>query len=72
MRHVLLLGAGFSRNWGAPLASEIAGSLLSELHDDPVLAPRLRSGPFEDAFAGFQRPHGDDEHSRRSAASRRS
>jgi len=65
MGHILLLGAGFSRNWGAPLASEIAGSLLSELHSDPVLAPRLRGAPFEDAFAGFQRPGGDDENSRR-------
>jgi hypothetical protein len=30
-----------------------------------VLAQRLRSGPFEDAFAGFQRPRSDDENSRR-------
>lgn len=65
MGHVLLLGAGFSRNWGAPLANEVTGSLLGQLHDDPVLAQRLRSGPFEDAFAGFQRPRGDDENSRR-------
>jgi hypothetical protein len=65
MGHILLLGAGFSRNWGAPLANEITGSLLGELHDDRVLALRLRSGPFEDAFAGFQRPRGDDENSRR-------
>ena len=65
MGHVLLLGAGFSRNWGAPLANEITGSLLGELHDDTVLAKRLRGGPFENAFAGFQRPHGEDENSRR-------
>jgi hypothetical protein len=65
MGHILLLGAGFSRNWGAPLANEITGSLLGELHNDAVLAQRLRSGPFEDAFAGFQRPRGDDENSRR-------
>ena len=60
-----LLGAGFSRNWGAPLANEVTGSLLGELHDDAALARRLRSGPFEDAFAGLQRPRGDDENSRR-------
>jgi hypothetical protein len=65
MGHILLLGAGFSRNWGAPLANEITGSLLGELHDDAVLAERLRNGPFEDAFAGFQRPSGDDENSKR-------
>jgi len=65
MGHILLLGAGFSRNWGAPLANEITGSLLGELHNDAVLAQRLRSGPFEDAFAGFQRLRGDDENSRR-------
>lgn len=65
MGHILLLGAGFSRNWGAPLSNEITGSLLGELHDDVVLAQRLRSGPFEDAFSGFQRPRGNDEDSRR-------
>ena len=65
MGRILLLGAGFSRNWGAPLANEVTGSLLGELHDDAALARRLRSGPFEDAFAGFQRPRGDDENSRR-------
>ena len=65
MSHILLLGAGFSRNWGAPLASEVAGSLLGELHDDAELARRLRSGPFEDALAGFQRPRGDDADAKR-------
>jgi hypothetical protein len=65
MSYILLLGAGFSRNWGAPLANEITGSLLGELHEDAVLAQRLRSGPFEDAFVGFQRPRGDDENSTR-------
>ena len=65
MRRILLLGAGFSRNWGAPLADEVTGSLLGELHDDPELTQRLRKGPFEDAFSGFQRPHANDEQSRR-------
>jgi SIR2-like domain len=49
----LLVGAGFSRNWGGPLSEEINGSLLGELHDDPELAGALRRGPFEDVFAGF-------------------
>jgi hypothetical protein len=44
MAHYLLIGAGFTRNWGGPLSDEVTGSLLSELHDDPVLAKALRSG----------------------------
>jgi hypothetical protein len=53
MPHFLLLGAGFSRNWGGPLSEEITGSLLGELHDDATLARALRQGPFEEAFQGF-------------------
>jgi hypothetical protein len=49
----LLIGAGFSRNWGGPLSEEITGSLLGELHDDAELANALRQGPFEDGFQGF-------------------
>ena len=58
----LLLGAGFSHNWGAPLSSEINGSLLSELHDDAHLADQLRKRPFEELFSGFAPPSdgGDD------------
>jgi hypothetical protein len=56
MSHFLLIGAGFTRNWGGPLSDEITGSLLGELHDDPDLEAALRRGPFEDAFAGFQAP----------------
>jgi len=61
----LLLGAGFSRNWGAPLSSEINGSLLSELHDDAQLANQLRNRPFEDLFSGFALPSGGDDAARR-------
>ena len=53
MPRYLLVGAGFSRNWGGPLSDEITGTLLGELHDDPQLASALRRGPFEDAFGGF-------------------
>jgi hypothetical protein len=53
MGHYLLVGAGFSRNWGGPLSEEITGSLLGELYDDAVIAKALRRGPFEDAFVGF-------------------
>jgi hypothetical protein len=37
MPHYLLIGAGFSRNWGGPLSDEITGSLLGDMHDDPGL-----------------------------------
>src|ERR1700720_2983902 len=56
MGHYLLIGAGFSRNWGGPLSEEVTGSLLGELHDDQEIANALRRGPFEDAFQGFQPP----------------
>ena len=56
MGRYLLIGAGFSRNWGGPLSEEITGSLLGELHDDLEIARTLRRGPFEDAFQGFQPP----------------
>jgi hypothetical protein len=45
--HVLLLGAGFSRNWHAPLAAEVANSLLLQLEGDAHL-----QAPAEAALAG--------------------
>jgi SIR2-like protein len=62
---VLLLGAGFSRNWGAPLSEEINGSLLSDLHDDEALAKKLKDRPFEELFSGFSTPSGSDDEARR-------
>lgn len=56
MPHYLLLGAGFTRNWGGPLSEEINGSLLGELYDDAELARALRDGPFEDAFRDSLQP----------------
>ena len=53
MPHYLLTGAGFTRNWGGPLSSEVAGSLLNELQNYPELTARLRKEPFEYAFQGF-------------------
>jgi hypothetical protein len=58
MPHILLIGAGFSRNWDGPLSEEITGSLLGDLGDDREIANALRSGPFEDAFQGFSKPSG--------------
>src|SRR4029077_4353821 len=53
MGHHLLIGAGFSRNWGGPLSDEVTGSLLGDLHDDVQIVAALRRGPFEEAFQGF-------------------
>ena len=39
---VLLLGAGFSRNWGGWLASEVMGELCGRLSDDAYLLQLLR------------------------------
>jgi hypothetical protein len=56
MGHYLLIGAGFSRNWGSPLSDEVTGSLLGDLHDDEQIVAALRRGPFEEAFQGFGTP----------------
>lgn len=62
MSHILLLGAGFSHNWGAPLAKSVTGSLLRDLHDDPVFERALRDRPFEDALGDFfKASSGSDE-----------
>lgn len=42
---ILLLGAGFSRNWGGWLASEVMGELCGRLADDPYLLQLLRKTP---------------------------
>jgi hypothetical protein len=70
MTNLLLLGAGFSHNWGAPLAKAINGSLLRDLHDDPVLERALREQPFENALADFFKAGngGDQRHQRLQAA----
>ncbi|MDP1639913.1 MAG: hypothetical protein Q8L61_03235, partial [Hyphomicrobium sp.] len=66
MPHILILGAGFSHNWGAPLAKAVTGSLLRDLHEDPVIERALRDRPFEDALADFFKPTaGSDETSLR-------
>ena len=53
MPHYLLTGAGFTRNWGGPLSSEVGGSLLGDLQNYPELTTILRKQPFENAFQGF-------------------
>jgi SIR2-like domain len=60
MAHILLIGAGFSRNWGGPVAEEITGSLLGDLEDDAEISATLHQSAFEDAFPGFQMPTGSE------------
>jgi hypothetical protein len=57
--HVLLLGAGFSRNWGAPLAAEVANSLLEQVGNDGHLQALLtrHSKNFENALSEAQRDY---------------
>jgi hypothetical protein len=55
--HILLLGAGFSHNWNAPLASEVANSLLQEVGGDSYLQRLLtqHGRNFENALSEVQR-----------------
>jgi hypothetical protein len=55
MPHILLLGAGFSRNWHGWLASEIGSDLAGRLAGDAHLSGVLRqSKGFEDALSTVQ------------------
>lgn len=63
--HVLLLGAGFTRNWGGPLADELNGSLLNDVHDDLVLRDALLRVPFEEAFGELVRRADDPVEAKR-------
>jgi len=42
MKHILLLGAGFSRNWDGWLSNELIGDLLTRISDDKELASFLQ------------------------------
>ncbi|MGC2517746.1 MAG: SIR2 family protein [Burkholderiales bacterium] len=55
MNRILLVGAGFSNNWGGWLAREILGDLLARLADDRDLSDLLNSSSnFEDALSEVQ------------------
>lgn len=55
MQHVALLGAGFSRNWGGWLATEVLGEILGRVADDPEVYGKLRHNKnFEDTLAELQ------------------
>ncbi len=52
MTHIALLGAGFSRNWGGWLATEVLGELLGRVIGDPETYAKLRRlQNFEDTLA---------------------
>ena len=60
MNHILLLGAGFSNNWGGWLASEVMADVLGRVSDDDGLSGLVHNvASFEDALtqvqADFQR-----------------
>lgn len=58
MRNILLLGAGFSKNWGGPLAKEVFTQLIadSEIRADKDMGKLLWANRdnFEDALAELQ------------------
>jgi len=60
MKHVLLLGAGFSSNWGGPLASDVFDWLFqrSEISGDAYLKQMLwndrSAGWFENTLSQVQ------------------
>jgi len=37
MTFILLTGAGFSYNWGGPLASDVFSALLADKDNDPLI-----------------------------------
>jgi hypothetical protein len=60
--HILLTGAGFSRNWGGWLAKELEGDLLARLASDSELRKLVQTSTnYEEALefargVGFSRP----------------
>jgi len=51
---ILLLGAGFSKNWNGPLATEVTAHLMSRLQGDTHLCDLLNRMNFEDALFQLQ------------------
>lgn len=50
MQRYLLLGAGFSRNWGGWLASEVCDDLVWRLKEYPDIRSLILEQGFEPAF----------------------
>jgi len=51
---ILLLGAGFSKNWNRLIASEVTNDLMAQLQNDANLLALLHRLNFEDALAQVQ------------------
>jgi hypothetical protein len=70
IRHFLVLGAGFTRNWGGWLASDLFSKVLSDAQLDPSIRELLWT--YRD-HGGVERVLGDlqDEHARNPNASTR-
>lgn len=54
MNRILLLGAGFSRNWGGRLASEVRSDLQTALHGNQRLSMLLQQRDFESVLGMLQ------------------
>ena len=54
MNNILLLGAGFSRNWNGRLASEVRSDLQTRLQADPYVSRLLQKHDFETVLAMVQ------------------
>lgn len=54
MNRILLLGAGFSRNWGGRLASEVRSDLQTALHGDQYLSRMVQQRDFESVLGTLQ------------------
>jgi len=48
---ILLLGAGFSKNWNGPLATEVTAHLMSRLQDEASVCDLLNKMNFEDVLS---------------------
>ena len=61
MTHILLTGAGFTRNWGGWLGKEIEGDLLGRLGNSPELRTLVQNSPnFEAALQTLQERRGSE------------
>ena len=58
MNNILLLGAGFSRNWNGRLASEVRSDLQTQLKSDPYISQLLQKHDFETVLSMVQAEFG--------------
>jgi SIR2-like domain len=58
MNNMLLLGAGFSRNWNGRLASEVRSDLQTQLKSDPYISQLLQKHDFETVLSMVQAEFG--------------